>query len=348
MNLNYDTSEPQVRAQIQLLKSHIEHKANLTYQISKLRIESSYKHSADSKDFKVMVNLGKMISKKLGTIRYISETLKKIRLKEVAKETLEDLMNCIKEFQTKLEVSRNVFSLNFEIETFVDELKEKYSQLTEAYSAKFAESNELQILMEDFDIRVRECENLEIETKDYLHEINHYKSEISDLTQKKNKMTTHRRESVEKVKIFQLLSPSALQLHSKYLLKDELIKSIKSAESELDNLNQEINLKKEKLEEFEVEKEDFIRNSARFEVDFYELRKKITKLEMQLEGLLRENEDLNPKTAIHSQGSLNEGETLSIPSIMTGLKQIQKEKASLFEENQVLKERLNKLIVSND
>lgn len=348
MNLNFDTSEPQVRAQIQLLKSHIEHKANLTYQISQLRIESSYKHSADCKDFKDMNNLSKIISKRLGTVRYISKTLKQIRLKEVTKETLEELMNCVKEFEPKLEISRNVFSLNFEIETIVDELKEKYNQLTETFSAKCAESNELQILMEDFDIRVKECESLEIETKDYLQEINHYKSEISELMQKKNKLSTRRRESVEKVKIFQQLSSGALQLHSKYLLKDELIKSIKSAESELDHLTQEINSKKEKLEQFEAEKEDFIRNSARFEVDFYELRKRITKLEMQLEALLTEKEDLNPKAIIQSQGSLNEGETISFPSIISGFKQIQKEKASLFEENQILKEKLNKLMVSTD
>lgn len=348
MNLNFDASEPQVRAQIQLLKSHIEHKANLTYQISQLRIESSYKHSADSRDFKDMVNLAKLLAKRLGTIRYISKTLKLIRLKEVTKETLEELMNCVKEFQPKLEISRNVFSLNFEIETFVDDLKEKYTRITEAYSSKLADSNELKILMEDFDIRIKESEILENETKDYQQEVNNYNSEISSLLKKKSDMSTHRRESIEKVKIFQQLSPTALQLHSKYLLKDELVKDIKSAESELDHLTEIINQKKAKLGELEIEKEDFIRNSSKFEVDFYELRKRIKKLEMQLEWMMREKEDPKEKVAYESQGSLNEGETLTLPSILSGLKQIQREKASLFQENLKLKTKLNKFCASTD
>jgi hypothetical protein len=271
-------------------------------------------------------------------------------LKEVTTETLEELNSCIKEIEPKLEIARNVFSLNFELETMNDEMQKKINLLNEEYQDKLIKSNEMRVFLEDYDIQVNLSETLERETSDYLQEVLHYKHEIDELNKKKVKVAARKRDSVEKVKIFQQLSNFAVQLRSKLLLKDELVKTIRLAEEELDRLHQEVSEKQRKLQEFESEKEELLKSSAMFEVDFYELRKKAKKLELQLESLKTQKNNLceSPKASIQSQNSLNEGETLSFPSILSGLKQIQKEKASLFEENLKLKEKLSQFLEGNE
>ena len=188
-----------------------------------------------------------------------------------------------------------------------------------------ASNEKLQILQ-------KENSSFRADLQSALSEVRMYQSEITRLGTENNRLHLEMMKTKEQ----------ASESQEKWRVSN---KKLENEKNDLKTLNE---IHKVKIQELEIEKEDFIRNSSKFEVDFYELRKRIKKLEMQLEWMMREKEDPKEKVAYESQGSLNEGETLTLPSILSGLKQIQREKASLFQENLKLKTKLNKFCASTD
>ena len=100
----------------------------------------------------------------------------------------------------------------------------------------------------------------------------------------------------------------------------------------------------------EEETEENLKFAARYEVDLYEARKYLKKLEIRLEGLYREREELMGNQVSQysfaktkSIDGLDEGETISLNSLMTGFSEMKKEKETLIQENNRLKERISKL-----
>lgn len=351
MNYEFDSSEPEIRARIQLLKAHIEHKAYLNFEISQMKIRNSYNSSADRRDFKDLTSMGKQLSRRLSIIRYISQTLKTTNLKEITRETLEDLLSRTQEMGPKLEISRGLFSLNFELDTIVNNLKETYECFNTDFQKKSEKYNESQGRVGFIVEKEQEIKELEREIMDYTLEVQQFALENKDLTKKKEKRASMKRESVDKVKIFQHLSENAMKLRSKLLLKEELIKNFKSAEKELDELNEKICKKQEELRELEMENEEDRKNAARHEIDLHELKRSAKKQEIRIQGLISEREKLqNPgsKTNFLSQESLGTNETVSISGIISGFNKINKEKLSLHEENLKLKERLSKFLKGSD
>lgn len=351
MNFEYDSSEPEIRAEIQLLKAHIEHKAYLNYEISQMKIRTSYKSSADSRDFKGLTSIGKQLFRRLSIIRYISQTLKETSLKEIPKETLQDLLSQTQEMEPKLELPKDLFSINFELDNLVNDLKNNYDFLSQDYQTKTEKYSENQARVEYIIQKEQELSLLEREVIDYTLELEQFASENKDLSTKKQKVANKKRESVDKVKIFQHLSENAMKLRSKLLLKEELIKNIKSAEKELDELNEKILVRQEKLRETEQENEENRKNVSRFEVDLHALNKKVKKLEIRLQGLEKEKcllTNSESKMNFSMPESSGANETMSISGIISGFTKINKEKNSLFEENLKLKERLSKFLKGNE
>lgn len=351
MKFEYDSSEPEIRAEIQLLKAHIEHKAYLNYEISQMKIRTNYRTSADSRDFKGLTSIGKQLFRRLSLIRYISQTLKETSLKEIPKETLQDLLSRTQEMEPKLELPKDLFSINFELDNIVNDLKNNYDLMSQDYQIKSAKYIENQSIVENIIQREQELNLLEREVLDYTLELEQFDNENKDLKKKKERVANKKRESVDKVKIFQHLSENAMKLRSKLLLKEELMKNIKSAEKELDELNDKILSKQEKLREAEQENEENKKNVSRFEVDLHTLNKKVKKLEIRIQGLENEKNLLTnseSKTNFLNPDSSGANETVSISGILSGLTKISKEKNSLFEENLKLKERLSKFLKGNE
>jgi septal ring factor EnvC (AmiA/AmiB activator) len=176
---------------------------------------------------------------------------------------------------------------------------------------------------------------------DYTAELEQFSIEIQALQEKKMKIMNRRRTSVDKVKIFHQLSDLALSFRSKLLLREELKKNLKNAESELEDLFRKVNEEQEKLQIIEAENESDKKYASRYEVDLDELQKNIEKKKKSLEKLLGEK-----KALISDEGNkegFEEGETVFLSGWVNGMNEMQKEKISLMEENFKLKERISRL-----
>jgi hypothetical protein len=84
-------------------------------------------------------------------------------------------------------------------------------------------------------------------------------------------------------------------------------------------------------------------------VDLYEIRKKQKKLEIRIEGLLREKEELvkNPDGERYDSGVREKDEEkteiINFSSLISGFSEMKKEKESLIVENNKLKDRISRL-----
>ena len=344
MDLNFAQSDPEIRAQIQLLRAHMEHKTGLQYEISQIKIKNSYKQSnSDYKDSRDMSNLTKMLNKKLVDVKNTTNKIKHLQLKQVSKETLGSLVDSIKVLEPHLDISRNLFSLNFQIENGVDTYLKYYESKSQEYYEKsevFAQNQET--LNQTFE--QSECfEHLENEISDYQAELEQFTHEIEVMKDKKQKILSRRRTSVDKVKIFHQLSELALNLRSKLLLREELSKNFKCAESEIEDLNRKINQEKERIDQIELENEEDRKYAAKYTLDLDELYGNIDKQLLRIKKLNEEKMILASKVENKSNAGFDEGETVFLSGWMSGLNKMQKEKMSLMEENSKLKQRISSL-----
>lgn len=344
MDLNFVQSDPEIRAQVQLLRAHMEHKTGLQFEISQIKITNSYKQSnSDYRDSRDMSNLTKMLNKRLVEVKNMAKAIKHLQLKQVSKETLASLVESFKVLEPQLDISRNLFSLNFQIENDVDTLSSYYESKFHEYNEKselFAQNQEiLNHTLEQADF----CESLENEVNDYKAELDQFGLEIQVMKEKKQKILSKRRSSVDKVKIFHQLTNLALSLRSKLLLREELNKNLKSAESELDELNRKVNEDKERIHQIELENEEERKYAVMYSIDLDELYKKIDKKVASIDRLYQEKKMLQVEQDKKRISGFDEGETVFLSGWMSGLNEMQKEKMSLMEENLKLKQRISRL-----
>lgn len=344
MDLNFAQSDPEIRAQIQLLRAHMDHKTSLQYEISQIKIKNSYKHSnSDYKDSRDMSNLTKILNKKLVEVKNITNKIKHLQLKQVSKETLVSLVESIKVLEPHLDISRNLFSLNFQIENDVDTYLRYYESKSQEFYEKsefFAQNQE--ILNTTFE-QTESYERLQNEVNDYQAELEQFTLEIQVMKDKKQKILNRRRTSVDKVKIFHQLSDLALSFRSKLLLREELNKNFKCAESEIEDLNRKINEEQERIHQIEIENEEDRKYAAKYSLDLDELYSKIEKQALRIRKLNEEKMIFVSEEGNNINSGFDEGETLSLGGWMSGLNKMQKEKMSLMEENSKLKQRISSL-----
>ena len=344
MDLNFAQSDPDIRAQVQLLRAHMEHKTGLQYEISQIKIKNSYKQSnSDYRDSRDMSNLTKMLNKRLVEVRNMSKAIKHHQLKQVSKETLAGLVESFKVLEPQLDISRNLFSLNFQIENDVETLSSYYELKCHEYNEKselFAQNQE--ILNQTLE-QAGLYESLENEVNDYTAELEQFGLEIQVMKEKKEKILSRRRSSVDKVKIFHQLTQLALSLRSKLLLREEFNKNLKSAEFELDELNRKVNEEKERIHQIEIENEEERKYAARYSIDLDELHGKIDKKSLSLEKLYQQKRVLENEQNKKKISGFDEGETVFLSGWISGLNEMQKEKMSLMEENSKLKQRISRL-----
>jgi hypothetical protein len=342
MDLNFPQTNSDIRAQIQLLKAHMSHKTNLQYEISQIKIKNSYRQSnSDYRDSRDMGNLTKLLGKRLIEVRNMAKAIRSMHLKQVSKETLASLIESFRVLEPQLDISRNLFSLNFQIEADIDTLKTYYLSKSQELDEKSEVYQENQDYLDQTLRQSNFLESLENEVNDYTAELEQFSIEIQALQEKKMKIMNRRRTSVDKVKIFHQLSDLALSFRSKLLLREELKKNLKNAESELEDLFRKVNEEQEKLQIIEAENESDKKYASRYEVDLDELQKNIEKKKKSLEKLLGEK-----KALISDEGNkegFEEGETVFLSGWVNGMNEMQKEKISLMEENFKLKERISRL-----
>lgn len=343
-----------LRARIRLYKAYLMQKTTLSYQISQIKIKNTYKQSnSDFRDFKEMANLGKIFQKKLLDYKNIRNSLSDSQIKQLTPKELTKVINNISSSEERCNEIESLFSQNSSSENFVSMLKEKCAYLEDLIKSKLQQfkDNEYNI---SFSSEQKETVNaLEEQIEDYKAELNIFMEENKELEAKKTRINLRKRTSFERIRNYQMLPESALQLRSKLLLKDELRKNVLNAEKELENLSENIEFKKSRIYMMEEETEENMKFAARFEVDLYEARKNLKKLEIRLEGLYKERDNLmefyeNKHQTKETKGNdnLEEGETVSLTSLMTGFHEMNKEKETLIQENNKLKERISKLFQS--
>jgi DNA repair exonuclease SbcCD ATPase subunit len=348
-------SDPDIVAQVALLKAAYNQKTALVNQISRLKIKNNYeKSNKDFRDLKDLIPLSKQMQKRLNDITHLNSIIRRIPRKYSDESNLFHVFSQFSTFLPHLEINRQVFSLNFSEEAYLEDLKSRHDSLQQELEEKSLVFSENESNLARFSLLEEELPVLESEVND-LYAIQSEVSEALHLKEKnKAKSRILHKKSLEQVKIFQKLSENGILLRSKLLLREELLKNLKSAEKELENLENKTKNESERMKNLELEKKEEKKELHRLQLDFFEVKKDIVRLEMRLEGLNAEKdailESIYEKKSCPGDSSRSEyveEETVQIASWLSGFSEILKEKKSLMQENAKLKEKISKLFQPN-
>lgn len=354
MEIPIDSADDDVRALVQLLRAHVQNKSFLTYQINQLKIKNSYRQSnSDFRDFRDLANLSKILNKKLLDLKMIHSALKEAEFKTLSAEATQKLIEIIMSSESNMNGISHILRETEEAEKYLCLLREKNTQVKESLELKTYQYNTNNAILFKNSDKQKAVEDLESEVNDMKDKLDSLSRENEKLFEKKAKITSHQRKSVDRIKIFQHLSESAVRLRSKLLFKEELKRNIKNAEIELNNHDNQVKRERDRLQILEEEIEENVKFAAKYEVELSEMQMKIRKLENSLEDLYREREELIHKPELEknyadsrNQGDNEESVTISLSSLLQGFNEMRKEKESLIEENNKLKQRITSLFSS--
>ena len=103
MDLLSTKEDEKIRALVQLLKAQVQTKSMLNFQISQLKIKNNYRQSnTDFKDFKDMLNLNKIIDKKVQDLKSLQEALKSSGLQKPSYESVGNMLGVLLNFQNNI------------------------------------------------------------------------------------------------------------------------------------------------------------------------------------------------------------------------------------------------------
>lgn len=343
---SYLDTDTEIVAQVQLFKAFLQHKNFLNQEIGLMKVKLSYFQS--NQDFKIMRELQavvKLLGKKLNELRTINVFIKKHPISSFKKGNFEEFVQILTGTEKNLDVPREIFSLNFAKETQNEEYKEKLEALAEEYDQKVDLYRHSEQVLEQNSALSNLLNDLETEVfnlQDEIHKLNAGKSKIEEKHEKKR---IFRKSSFEKIKIYDKLSDEALQLRSKLLLQQEMMKSLEIAGEELKKMQNKISLDEENVKYLKQESLRRAKSLAQDEEELRELKKKSHKLEMRIQGLRDEKEDLVKVLVggFEINEEFVEDDTLQPVSIYSGFEKMKKEKDLLLEESEKLKERISKL-----
>ena len=246
---------------------------------------------------------------------------------------------------------RQLFSLNFNHETTLEDLKSSYDDLLSEYEAKCEILNENESIISNHAALSSELPQLEADVQELSQIRTNFYEKYSKTQEIRNKCKIHKKKSFEQIKLFQKLSENGIILRSKLLLKQELLNNLKIAEKELENLSGKIREDEEKIKVLEIETKEMAKETSRLQEDLVDWKKEICKLQMRLQGLLEEKDTLlewiyEKKESKNSKDEYVEDETVQISSWINGFDEMLKEKESLVNENKKLKDRISRLMNS--
>ena len=353
MLCNLDNSD--VRAYSQLMKAYVQNKACLNYQINTLRIRNNFRQSnSEYKDSREVVNMNKLLLKRIQEVKNIRDALKYLETKTVDLDILEKLFCMDFSDDKNLEeidwIERNINNTEELLETSISKYEIIKEGLDEKAIVYYHNQREINKNLQ----KIEKIKALEEELTDYRAEIEHFKKENTEMAIRKARSSPTKRESIGCLKIYHKMSENALKLRSKLLLRDELAKIVEKAHVELENLSVKIAKDTETFHNEERELEEISKSAGKLESELHENRKKIKKLEMAIEGLHNEIGEIASNFEIEEESplklslseSLDEGETVSLTNIISGFTKMKEDKESLIEENKKLKDKISKLFVA--
>ena len=345
----------EVRAQVQLLRAYTQLRVSLNYQISQLKIKANYHQSnADYRDYKDMINASKILAKRFIELKAIKSSYDGSIGKKINPGSIQKLCSIVYNPEINKSEINSISNQNMHNEKNVIYLREKLKILQENYRANLKIYEKNQNIINIHNQKQTILDSLEEEIEDYREEVNVFKNQNENMANKVIKAGGKKKTNFDRIKLYQMLSENALKLRSKLLLREELQENLASAGAELEILEEKVNKDKAELEQLELGNEEDLRSSSRNEVDLYEMRKYIKKLELKIHLLNKEKDEFSSNTIYldestgrkinnNTSDSLDEGETYCISSLTTGFSQMKKEKDLLIEENNRLKDKISKL-----
>lgn len=351
MNGLTDT-DPEIVAQVSTLKAAYTYKLSLIHQINKLKFRSNYeKSNKDYKDLKDLAPICKIMWKRFDSIRSTLSSIRKIPRSHSNPFKLNESLSILSSLESNPEVPRQLFSLNFNHETTLEDLKSSYDDLLSEYEAKCEILNENESIISNHAALSSELPQLEADVQELSQIRTNFYEKYSKTQEIRNKCKIHKKKSFEQIKLFQKLSENGIILRSKLLLKQELLNNLKIAEKELENLSGKIREDEEKMKVLEIETKEMAKETSRLQEDLVDWKKEICKLQMRLQGLLEEKDTLlewiyEKKESKNSKDEYVEDETVQISSWINGFDEMLKEKESLVNENKKLKDRISRLMNS--
>lgn len=344
--------DSELRAKVQLIRAYMQSKSTLSYQINQLKIRNSYRQSnTDFRDFKDMGNISKLLHKKLQDVQSLNTLLRSPEIQKHPSTSVSKLVEIIVGSEGNMKDIDKILGETMNSEVYLSLLKEKYLQVKETLNGVKAVHRENVKKLEQNQDKQEAFEALEEEVNELASEVETFQKENKEMLKKKQRITINRRGSVQRIKVYQQLSDSALKLRSKLVFKDELERNIRSANLEIQQHSEKIEKEKVKLQLLQGNSEASLKFNEKYENDLYELRKETKRLEIKLEILDKEREKLIQQCKEESErfelpkNSEDTDETLSINLIglLNGFNEMRKEKDSLIAENDELKRKISNL-----
>lgn len=349
MDSSTGKDDDEVRGQLQLLRALMQNKSNLMYELSQLKIKTSYQQSNRSyREIKELITFSKIIKKKLEDLNLTHENFKNTESSDTPPETLTKLKSLVSYSQENYGQLENLLKEFDDSEGLLTLLKEKFELLSKEFQKKQAKLAENQMFLNEGSPEAMTFNELSAEIKEFHSELDFYKRENEKMKGKKENFKKNRRGSVQKVKLYKQFSENALKLRSQLLIREDLEKNIKNAEQELDYHSQQIEKEKARLEELEA---DLASNPNVDDLreELNSLEKEIQVLENELENYYREREELINPVVLginlneRTNGTPEDSLTVSLASLIAGFTEMRMEKDNLIEQNNRLKERISSL-----
>lgn len=341
--------DDEVRGQLQLLRALMQNKSNLMYDLSQLKIKTSYQQSNKNyREIKELVTFSKIIRKKLDDLNLTHENFKNVESSETSPESLKKLLSLISYSKENYDQLENLLKEFDDSQGLLNLLKERFEQVSQEFQMKKIKLAENQNYLNEGSPEVMTFKELNAEIKEFQSELDFYRQENEKMMGKKESMKKNRRGSVQKVKLYKQFSQNALKLRSQLLIREDLEKSIKNAEEELNYHSQQVEKEKARLEEIEADLASG-QNIEDLQGELKNLEQEIQDLENELENCYREREELISPVVLGI--NLNEGTngtpedslTVSLASLIAGFTEMRMEKDNLIEQNNRLKERISNL-----
>ena len=354
MNGLTDT-DPEIVAQVSTLKAAYSYKLSLIHQINKLKFRNNYqKSNKDFKDLKDLAPICKIMWKRFDSIRRTLSSIQKIPKTHSNPSKLSDSLSILSQVESNLEVPRQLFSLNFNNETALEDLKSALDDLSSEYEAKCKIFNESESAISNHVALSTALPQLEAEVEELSQIRAFFFEKYSKSQQMRNNSKINRKKSFEKIKLFQKLSENGVILRSKLLLKQELLSNLKIAGNEYESLSGKIKEDEEAINVLEIETKETAKETSRMQEELVDWKKEICRLQMRLQGLYGEKDTLlewiydrkDSKDSKDSKDEYVEDETVQISSWVSGFDEMLKEKESLVNENKKLKDRIGRLMNS--
>jgi hypothetical protein len=301
--------------QTRILKAYLQSKSSLSYEINRFKIKSSFRKSnGEYKNIKEIYALEKILQKKIEDLKHTKSLLSQSRVPKIPQEQIEDLIKTMVSSQNNSDETAKILKELTKEQDYLNLLKEKHLYLKETLDSKNK-------LYKENELKINELKISRKPTNEFEANASYYERN------KKNPSQNHNKFNSNPDKIDQTKSKN-LSVHSssiEYIRKSETPNSsfLKPPRKGLAN-------------KLEYDNQDTIKPYSPAELNM--------NLDTGLQSDIKFKRYLSPQVPSSSlQHFKTSKETISLSNLLTGFNEIIKEKDSLIEQNNRLKEKITNL-----